>query len=323
MRITVKTAALIFVLLLSLLLLSSAALAASTVRGILVREAVVYLSPDESSAHMATAARGREVAILETSRDWIHVLASITKERDVTGWMRDQGVVRANTPAGDQILFGEAVNSEQEASRRGGRKGADQDAFRLYRAMAEYFPASPLAAEAAYRAADVQWQLDRADMLSRPSAREREAFLRHQMNEDLMREVIKKYRGTRWADLAALHLLENQACGDWQGESKCPEREAALYEKFAAEHPQSPVAAEALYQAATRRAALIDIYRNERQPARSAESRTRALALIDRLLAQSAAGDWGPRARTLQFLIQQGVPTFGLRPAESVSEFKP
>lgn len=313
-----KTVALILAL-----LLSTAALAANTVRGVLVREAVVYISPDESSARMATAARGREVAILENSRDWIHVLASVAKDRDITGWIRDQGVVRTSTAAGDQILFGEAVNSEQEAGRRGGRKGADQDAFRLYRAMAEYFPASPLAAEAAYRAADIQWQLDRADMLSRPSARERDAFLRHQMNEDLMREVIKKYRGTKWADLAALHLFENQVCGDWQGESKCPDREAAMYEKFAAEHPQSPVLAEALYQAATRRAALIDIYRNENQPARSTESRTRTLALIDRLLAQPAPGDWGARARTLQYLIQQGVPTFGLRPAESVSEFKP
>jgi len=314
----VKTIALVLVL-----VFSAAALAANTVRGVLVREAVVYLSPDESTARMATAERGREVAILETSRDWIHVLASVAKDRDVTGWIRDQGVVRASTAAGDQILFGEAVNSEQEAGRRGGRRGADQDAFRLYRAMAEYFPASPLAAEAAYRAADIQWQLDRADMLSRPSAREREPFLRHQMSEDLMREVIKKYRGSKWADLAAFHLLENQVCGDWQGESKCPDREAAMYEKFAAEHPQSPILSEALYQAATRRAALIDIYRNERQPARSAESRSRALALLERLLAQPAPADWGPRARTLQYLIQQGVPTFGLRPAESVSEFKP
>jgi hypothetical protein len=138
-----------------------------------------------------------------------------------------------------------------------------------------------------------------------------------------MRQVMKKYRGTRWADLAAYHLLENEVCGDWQGTSKCPEHEAGLYEKFAAEHGQSSAGADALYQAATRRAALIDIYRNENQPARSTEARTRALALLDRLLAQPAPSDLGPRARTLQYLIQQGIPTYGLRPAESVSEFQP
>ncbi len=309
-----------------LLLLVSAAAAATppTVRGVLVRESVIYLSPDAGSAKLANLGRGREVAILETSHDWLHVFASIGPERDLTGWIKDQGVVRASTPNGDQILYGEAASSEQEASRRGGRKGAAQDAFRFYRLTAEYFPNSPLAAEAFYRAADVQWQLDRADMLSRPSARERDPLMRHQMSEDLMREVMKKYKGTKWADLAAFHLIENQTCGDWQGQSKCPEHEAGIYEKYVSEHPQSPAAPEALYDAATRQAALIDLYRTENQERKSSESRQRALSLLGRISSEYAQSDWGPRARALEFVIQQGIPTYGAVSTDTgISEFKP
>ena len=65
---------------------------------------------------------------------------------------QDKGVITTTTPDGDKIIYGEAFDSEQEASHRGGRKGADLDAMRLYARLAEYFPQSPLAAEAAYRA---------------------------------------------------------------------------------------------------------------------------------------------------------------------------
>ena len=310
--------------LLLFVLATATAMFAVTVRGVMVREGVLYLSPDQSSAKLADLGRGRELAILETSHNWLHVFASVGNQRDVTGWIRDLGVVRVNTPNGDQILYGEAVSSEHEASRRGGRKYADKDAFRLYRMTAEYFPGSPLAAEAAYRAADIQWQVERADMLSRPSAKERDPIMHHQINEELMRQVVKKYKGTKWSDLAAFHLIDNQLCGDWQGESKCPEREANIYEKYVAEHPQSPAAPEALYSAATRRAALIDIYKNERQAGKSAEAKTRALSLTQRITSQYAQGDWGPRARSLQYVIEQGIPTYGVAATDlGISDFKP
>src|SRR5690349_23470264 len=93
-------------------------------RGICVREANLYLSPDLNSQRLDTVGRGREVAILETVNSWLHVIASINREREVTGWMLDKGIVRQSTPNGDQIVFGEAVDSESEATRRRGRKGA-------------------------------------------------------------------------------------------------------------------------------------------------------------------------------------------------------
>src|SRR6266446_5648135 len=81
------------------------ALPASTVdfqRGTVVRVAQVYLSPDVSSAKLAEMDRGREIIILETSREWVHVEANLTEGRTVTGWVLDKGVERASTPNGDK-----------------------------------------------------------------------------------------------------------------------------------------------------------------------------------------------------------------------------
>jgi TolA-binding protein len=219
--------------------------------------------------------------------------------------------VRTSAPQGDRILFGEAVNSEDEASRRHGRRGAADDARRLYYRVYDYFPNSPLAGEALYRAADIQWQIEKADVMSRPSAREKEAYLREGMDDQWMKQVMKKFPGSKWADLAAFHLIDNKLCGDWQGASKCPEKETELYEKYVKEHPQSPSAPEALYNAASRQAALIEIYKTEEQPKKSGDSRTRAIAIAQQLVSQYPQNDWSARGQALLFLVQQGVPTYG------------
>ena len=293
-------------------------------RATLVRPANLYLSPDASSAKLAEVDRGRELIILETSRNWIHVEALLGKgrvsegegeeevpEKTITGWVQEKGLVRASTPNGDKILFGEAADSEDEGSRRHGRRGAADDAARLYYRVYDYFPSSPLAGEALYRAADIRWQIEKADVSARPSAREKEAFLREGMDEQWMKLVIKKFPGTKWADLAAFHLIDNKLCGDWQGSSKCPEKEAETYEKYANEHPQSPAAAQALYNAAWRRAALIEIYKTEVQQKKSEESKNKAMALAQKVTAQYPQSDWAARAYGLLFLVQQGVPTYG------------
>ena len=292
-------------------------------RATLVREANLYLSPDASSAKLAEVERGRELIILETSRNWIQVEALLgaprasegdedeVSEKTVTGWVQDKGLVRASTPNGDKIVFGEAADSEDQASRRHGRRGADQDAARLYYRVYDYFPASPLAGEGLYRAADIRWQVEKADVMTRPSAREKESFLRQGMDEQWMKLVIKKFAGTKWADLAAFHLIENKLCGDWQGSSKCPEKEAEIYEKYANERPQSPAAPQALYEAAWRRSALIEIYKTETQSKKSEEAKSRALALAQKLTSQYPQSDWAARGYRLVFLIQQNVPTYG------------
>ncbi|HTE91207.1 MAG TPA: hypothetical protein VK639_19770 [Terriglobales bacterium] len=285
--------------------------AADYQRGAMMRVAQLYISPDPTSAKLGDIERGREVIILETSREWLHVEANVTEERTVTGWMVDKGVLRASTPDGDKILYGEAVDSEDQGSQRRGRRGAAQDAMRLYYRVSEYFPKSPLAGEALYRSADIRWQIEKSDVSARPSAKEREAFLREGMDEKFMKEVIKKFPGTKWADLAAFHLIDNKLCGDWQGSSKCPTKEAEIYEKYASEHPQSPAAAEALYDAAWRWSALIEIYKPENELKKSEESKSKAIATAQKVVAQSPQTDWGARAQRLLYLIQQNIPTFG------------
>ena len=183
--------------------------------------------------------------------------------------------------------------------------------MRLYYRVYDLFPTSPLAAEGLYRAADIRWQMERSDVLTRPSARERDSYMRGQIDEEWMKLVMKKFSGTKWADLAAFHLIENKLCGDWQAASKCPDKEADLYEKYAKEHEQSPTAPEALYDAAFRRSALIEIYKTEANQKKSEEAKSRALALAQKIVGQYAQSDWSPRAQMLIFYVQQGVPTYG------------
>jgi outer membrane protein assembly factor BamD (BamD/ComL family) len=307
----------------SLLLLTTFAFAQAQ-RGTLVHEETIRVAPSNDAAKLGEADRGHELIIIETTREWTHVEAILREPRKdadeddpasegktITGWIHNSALVSMTTQDGDRIVFGEAANSEDEASRRRGRRDAAQEAMRLYYRVYDLFPTSPLAAEGLYRAADIRWQMERSDVMTRPSAREREAYMRGQINEDWMKQVIKKYPGTKWADLAAFHLIENKLCGDWQAASKCPEKEAEMYEKYASEHEQSPAAAEALYDAAWRRSALIEIYKTEANQKKSDESKNRALTLAQKVVSQYPQNDWALRAQDLIFYIQQAIPTYG------------
>ena len=308
---------------LSLSLCASFALA-DALRGTLVHEETIRVAPNADAARLAEVGRGRELVIIDTSRDWVHVEAILrqpshdegaTEEEEegkaITGWVSAKALITTTTQDGDRIIFGEAADSENEASRRRGRRDAAQDAIRLYYRVYDLMPTSPLAAEALYRAADIRWQVERTDIMTRPSARERQAYMRGQMNEEWMKLVLKKYPSTKWADLAAFRLIENKLCGEWEGVAKCPDKEADLYENYAKEHPQSPAAPEALYDAAWRRSALIEIYRTEPNQKKVAESKDRALALAQKVVSQYGQSDWALRTERLIFYIQQGIPTYG------------
>ena len=287
-------------------------------RGIIIREAVIYVAPDASSAKLSNVTRGREVAVVERSGNWANVVATVEidpdqeTDRNVTGWVADKGIITTSTPDGDKIIFGEAVDSEAEASRRGGRKGSAQDAMRLYARLAEYFPNSPLAAESAYRSADIRWQIEAVDASTRPSAHQSDPSLKYQIDDQYMKKVIKKYPGTKWADLAAYRLLDNKTCGEWAAEAKCPEMEAALYIKYADDHAQSPKTPEALYKAAWRYSALIVIYKSNNDGKKAADSLARATATAKRVMTQFPdSTDWSTRAERLLYMLQNNLPTFG------------
>jgi hypothetical protein len=308
----------------AVIVLSVASAFADAQRGTLVHEATLHVAPNEDAAKLGQAGRGHELIVIESSRDWVHVEALLTEPgkndaddeeehqgKTVTGWVMGKALVTTLTPNGDKIIFGEAADSEDQASRRRGRRDAAQDAMRLYYRVYDLFPSSQLAAEALYRAADIRWQMERSDVMTRPSARERDAYLRGAIDEEWMKLVMKKFSGSKWADLAAFHLIDNKLCGDWQGASKCPEKEADTYEKYANDHAQSPAAPEALYDAAWRRSALIEIFRTELNQKKAEEAKNRALSLAQKILSQYPQSDWSLRAQRLIFYIQQGLPTYG------------
>src|SRR5882724_2960101 len=147
-------------------------LPADNERGTLIREETLYASAGASSQGLSQVSRATNLTVLERtnagSQPWIRVSlaadqAQVSKE--VTGWLPAKTLVTASTGNGDQIIFGQAVDSERQAEERGGRKGAAQDALHLYSRVAELFPGSPLAAEAMWRTADIRWQLAKSDLL--------------------------------------------------------------------------------------------------------------------------------------------------------------
>src|SRR6202795_2749861 len=187
---------------------------ADAVRGTLIHPETVRIAPSADAARVGDVNRGNELIVIDTSRDWVHVEAILrapsneegatedeAEGKAITGWVQNRSVVRSTTQDGDRIIFGEAADSEDQASRRRGRRDAAQDAMRLYYRVYDLMPASPLAAEALYRAVDIRWQIDRTDIMTRPSARERDAYMRAQMKEEWMKLAIKKYPGTKWPDL--------------------------------------------------------------------------------------------------------------------------
>ena len=182
----------------------------------------------------------------------------------------------------------------------------------LYRRLVEFYPQSPLAAEAAWRAADIRWQFEKADASRRPSAKEKESYLREQLYEDEMKKVIKNYPHSKQADYAAFEMIDNKLCGDWEGQPKCPEKESGYYEKFAEEHPDGPRTAQALYLAAYRQAVLGDMYAadgGDKKDGRGAGAVQGAGGAITGQV--PCLGLLGGGRRCLVYKIEQGLAIYG------------
>jgi len=293
----------------------------------LVRNASLYIQPDESADRVAVVTPGREMVIAERSGHWLRVFANIdapeSRQADqpvleqgqevipISGWMLDKGIVDTTTPHGDAILFGEAISAEDAASEPHAPAGSALEARLLYRRVFEMFPQSPLAPEAMWRAADVRWQLQKADAAQLPSAHEKENYLREQMDEDEMKKIEKNYPHTRWADFAAYELIDNKLCGDWQGSEKCPEKEADMYLKYVSEHPESPRAPEALYKAAWRMASAGDMWAADNDDHRAQADRSRATDIANQLQSKYPQSEYADRSASLIYKVQQGIPIYG------------
>jgi hypothetical protein len=299
-------------------------------QGTIISEVDMYVSPDATSQKLARVTRGRDVILVMdrtsvSGRSWSHVLVVVDvdierqSERQISGWVPSNVLITTATPNADQIIYGEAVDSENQSQQLGGRRGADADAMRLYYRIYEYFPNSPLAGEALWHAGDIRWQREKFDARLRPSFREVDPNMREGMDESTLKLLEKKYPHTKWADLAAYNLIDNKLCGSWKGEIKCPEKESDLYEKYAREHPQSPKLAEALYNAAWRQAAMVDMYKAARENDKSEKARKKSIELAQEVAAHAGEGDWRPQALELIYALQQGIPTYDAENKKPIS----
>jgi hypothetical protein len=303
-----------------LIAVSATAFAGDKEHGTVISEVTLYVSPDAGAQKLGRVTRGRDIFLMDHTvvdkKPWSHLLAVVDVDverqtaREISGWVPSNAVITTSTPNGDQIIYGEAVDSENQAEQRGGRKNAADDARRLYYRLYEYFPASPLAGEALWRSADILWQLEKADVRRRPSSREMDPNLRVPMDDENLKLVMKKFPHSKWADMAAFNLIDNKLCGTWRGETKCPEKESEIYEKYAREHPQSPKTAEALFNAAWRQGALVEMYRADREQDKSEKAKRKAMELAQEIAAKYPDDDWKPRATELLYALQQGIPTY-------------
>ena len=295
-------------------------------RATVLHDANVYVTASPDAQRIALVTPGHEVVIAERSTPWVRVFANTDVEDDsdekpdfaeedtstpASGWIRDKGVVSPATPNGDRILFGAAAAYELAASEPHAPKGAAMAAHLLYARVADYFPTSTLAGEAAWRSADVRWQTDKADISTLPSAREQDASLRPPLYDKSLKKILKLYPGTKYAAYAAYDLLDTKLCGEWQGLPHCPELESNLYEKYAAQFPDGPRTAQALYNAVYRQGVLVSMYNVEDNKKRAEAAAHHAQDLNQQLQSKFPQTDDAARSAALIFKITQQIPIYG------------
>ncbi len=287
----------------------------------------VYASADTSAPPLVTVTPGHEVVVLEHNGPWVRVFAN-TDAKDQedddnvpefsedtpdpsTGWIHDKGIVGPTTPGGDNLIYGLAAELEAKAAEPHAPKGAAEAAHLLYRRVSDYFPDSPLAAEAAFRSADIRWQIDKASNSDLPSAHEQEAYLRPQLYEGELKRVQKLYPNSPFAARAAFDQLDNKLCGDWQGLPKCPEMEADLYLKYADRYRDGPKSAEALYNAAYREGVLVTMYQVQENQKRADVAAKNCESIAEQMRAQYPKSDYTTRAESIAFRVKQNISIYG------------
>jgi len=298
-------------------------------RATVVHPAIVYVGPDDAAQKVAEVNPGHELVVIDHSGPWVKVFANTDtadsqdpdKEPEFTsqddakvpasGWIRDKGIVTSATPNGDAILFGMAVELEDQAEKPHAPKNAATGAHLLYRRVFEYFPSSNLAGESAFRSADIRWQLEKADISTLPSAKEQEAFLRPQLYDGDLKRVIKAFPQSDYAGKAAYDLIDNKLCGDWQGLPKCPEMEANLYMKYVEQWPASPRAPEAFYNAIYRTGVLVTMYQVQDNRKRAEAAAGRVGTLAGEMHVKFPNSDFTRRAESIAFRVKQGLSIYG------------
>jgi hypothetical protein len=298
-------------------------------RATVLHNANLYVAAGSSDPAIATIVPGHEIIIMQRNGAWVNVFANTDEQQEqdpdsepefkdpnqtnhqYSGWIHDQGIVGPLTPHGDAILFGAAADFEAQAAQPHPPQDAAKEAQLLYKRVVDYFPDSPLAAEAAWRSADIRWQLDKQDISTLPSAHEQDAYLRPQLYDGALRRVMKMYPDSPFAARAAFDLIDEKLCGDWQGLPKCPEMETQLYLKYADRYSDGPKSAEALYDAAYRQGVLVTMYSVDDDKKNSDKAAQNCQSIADELLQKYPKSDYAARAESIAYRVKQGIPIYG------------
>jgi len=275
--------------------------AAALQKAVALAPATIYMSPDTSSAKVGVARPGMDVGIQSTSGDFIQVFTG------VSGWMPNHDVVRLDDPQGDEVLFGAAVGLENLAEESGGERQAALDAARLYMALYSGFPASPRAAEAAYRGAEIRWEVALGEQPKRRTPDERQF-----PDQTELRRVESKFGTTPWGARAAYQLLITHfTCGDWVEKPQCVGKEIGTYKDYVKKYPTGPMTAEADYDAVYREAIAWTIYRAPGKNHDEGKAGGYAKDVAQDAAAMASkyrATDWAAQAALLAFSVAHNTP---------------
>ena len=115
-----------------------------------------------------------------------------------------------------------------------------------------------------------------------------------------------------------MRLSTTSLCGDWQGQTKCPEKETEYYEKYAAEYPDGPRTAQALYQAVYRQAVLVDMFNADNSDKKADAAKAHAHELAARMKDKFPQSDFTARAAGSHLQAGPGNP--GVRDRAAMSD---
>jgi hypothetical protein len=223
-----------------------------------------------------------------------------------SGWMVNQGLLALNNPQGAEILFGAARGRERRAENYALQGQAARNAALLFYRVWDDFRASPLAAEALYRAGAIAWQLERSDYSS-PKGQ-----YNYMLKGRLLRKVKGNYSHTPWAARAAYLLLERKlTCSHWSRHPNCIIKEGHVYRDFYQNHKTAAEAAAAAYQVAWHYAVAVTAYSRpgRRQKLGQANhDRRQAEKWIARIERRFPATGWAAQAAYLNFRLSQQLP---------------
>ncbi len=273
-------------------------------RTICLRPAKIYLSPDSNAAVIGRILPGQDVALMGISAGYAHVFAN------VSGWMRNQGLLPLTTPHGDHILMGAAIRLERQAENNPGEDRVAQNAARLFYRVTDDFPGSPLVPEALFRAGRIAWQLN----LSRYGTKK--GTYNYMLRGRLLERVLSKYPHTEWAARAAYQLLQKKlTCSDWIRKPSCIEKEGNVYRNYVQHFRTGPRTAEAIYEVAEHEAAAWWVYAQpgrKQNRGKSKSAKRKAEKWIARLQKQYPKSDWAEESLFLSYEIQNGLRPAGL-----------